>query len=222
MKLKTIASLFNRNKRFTIYTDPNGEQWIGNGVAIYSLRGMPHLTPDIVLRVFDVPPDKHNKWITSEDELPTAISFEDNDNGDTDIEPLKINIEWFGDNFWLFPDGRRIYSFNEDYIKPLLDEPDYLTYHKRETISGGFVLACKIGFELKAVIAPAMLHDNEKYTEEITKIAALYKAMERERVINAAYELYGAQDTAPPPDVDPDTGELLSGQEQLGFEQDKD
>ena len=33
MKLKTIASIFNRNKRLAIYTAPNGEQWIGNGIA---------------------------------------------------------------------------------------------------------------------------------------------------------------------------------------------
>jgi hypothetical protein len=179
---------------------------------------MPPLSPEIVLRAFDGPPDKHNKWICNEDEIPTAIDFEDSTPGETDIEPLKINIEWFGQNFWLFPDGRKIYSFNEDYIKPLLDEPDYLTYHKRETAGGGFVLACKIGLELKAVVAPAMLQDNEKYAEETNRIAALYKSMERERVINTAYELFGEQDTDPPPEVDTDTGEVIDGQEQLNFE----
>lgn len=213
MKLKTIASIFNRNKRLAIYTAPNGEQWIGNGIAAYSLRGMPHMTPEIVLRIFDVPPDKHNKWICEESELPTVISFEDNERGETEIEPLKTNIEWYGVNYWLFPDGRRIYSFNEDYIKPLLDEPDYLTYHKRETAGGGFVLACKIGFELKAIVAPAML--KEEFTEEINRIAALYRAMANEKIVNAAYELYGTQDNDPPPEVDPDTGEVLSGQMNL-------
>ena len=36
MKLKTIATLFKRNKRLVIYTAPNGEQWVCNGVAMYS------------------------------------------------------------------------------------------------------------------------------------------------------------------------------------------
>lgn len=41
MKLKTIASIFNRNKYLTIFTTSEGEQWVCNGVAMYSLRGMP-------------------------------------------------------------------------------------------------------------------------------------------------------------------------------------
>jgi hypothetical protein len=209
MKLKTIASIFNRNKRLTIYTAPNGEQWLSNGAAMYSLRGMPRMSPGIILRIFDVPPDKQNKWICNESEMPTTINYEDSTDTETDIEPLKINIEWLGDNYWLFPDGRRIYSFNEDYIKPILDEPDYLTFHKRETAGGGFVLTCKIGLEIKAIIAPAMLHTNEKYAEEIKRIAGLYAAMERESIVNAAYEIYGIPGSPPPPDVDEETGEVI-------------
>lgn len=212
MKLKTIASIFNRNKRLTICTNIQGEQWITNGIAAYSLRGMPHMTPEIVLRIFDVPPDKQNKWICEETELPTAISFEDNERGEIEIEPLKTNIERFGDNFWLFPDGRRIYSFNEDFIKPLLDEPDYLTYHKRETVNGGFVLACKIGFELKAIVCPSMLHKKEDFIEEIAQIADLYAAMAQAEVVNAAYEVFKATDNQPPPEVDEETGEIVQGQ----------
>lgn len=211
MKLKTIAALFKRNKRLTIYRTPEGGQWLGNGVAMYNMRGMPHMTPEIILRIFDVPPDKHKDWICNESEMPTVIDYEDSTSAENEVEPLKINIEWYGDNYWLFPDGRRVYSFNEDYVKPLLDEPDYLTYHKRVTAGGGFVLACKIGFELMAIVAPAMLHDNEKYAEEIKCISTLYATMEREKVANAAYEIYGTQDS-PPQNVDPDTGELLDGQ----------
>ena len=191
MKLKTIASLFNRNKRLTIYTAADGEQWIGNGIAMYSLRGMPHMTPPIVLRIFDVPPDKHEKWLCAESDMPTAIDFSDDAPGDTRIGPLRISIEWFEEKYILFPDGRRIYSFNADYIKPLLDDPDYLAYHKRETQGGGFVLACKVGLELEAIIAPNLLHENENFTEQIKSIAAAYSSIKREQIINAACELYG-------------------------------
>ena len=49
--------------------------------------------------------------------------------------------------------------------------------------------------------------------------------MSRDKVINAAYELYGAaaatlQDADPPPEVDPDTGELIEGQLDLQFTED--
>ena len=206
MKLKTIASIFNRNKRLIIHTAQNGEQWISNGIAAYSLNGMPQLTPEIVLRIFDVPADKQAKWLCEECDLPSVISFADATDGEVEIEPLKINIERFGINYWLFPNPnkQRIYSFNEDFIKPLLDEPDYLTYYKRETVSGGFVLACKIGMELKAIIAPAMLHEREEFTEEIKRIAHLYCLMAQQKIVNAAYEIYGTP-TDSPPETDEET-----------------
>ena len=216
MKLKTIASIFNRNKRLIIYTAPNGEQWISNGYAAYTMRGLPHMTPEVVLRIFDVPEDKRSKWHCEESELPTAISFEDTARGETDIDPLKTNVELYGVNYWLFVDGMKIYSFDEDFMRPLLGEPAYLKYYKRETIGGGFVLACKVGLELKAIIAPRPLHNNEDFIKEIGTIAALYDRMARDTVVNSAYEVYGTQDTEPPPEVGPDTGEILDG--QLNFD----
>jgi hypothetical protein len=190
MKLNTIASLFKKNKRLDIYTSECGEQWISNGAALYSLSGMPHLTPETVLRIFDVPPDKHAAWICDEKELPTTIDFSDVTESETIIEPIKLNIEWDEYRYRLFPDGERIYTIRADYIKPLLDEPDYLTYQKRETSGGGFVLAVKIGMELKAIIFPYFLHESEEYLEEIERMAGLYRSMAQDDVFEAMREAY--------------------------------
>ncbi|MDR1060900.1 MAG: hypothetical protein LBL83_06755, partial [Clostridiales bacterium] len=126
------------------------------------------------------------------------------------------SIGWFGNSYWLFPDGRSIYSVNGDYIKPLLDEPDYLTFHKRETGGGSFALACKIGLELKAIIAPSHLHGDERHAEEIQLIARLSKSMGLGRGLGAAHELFGEQDAGPPPAVDPETGEITGWQMDFG------
>jgi len=220
MKLKTIASLFNRNKRLTIYTAADGEQWIGNGIAMYSLRGMPHMTPPIVLRIFDVPPDKYEKWVCAESDMPTAIDFSDDTLGDTHIRPLKIGIEWSGDNYLLFPDERRIYSFNIDYLKPLIGDP-YLMYHKRETKDGGFVLACKVGLELEAIVAPFIFHENDGFVAEIAIISGAYGLMHSGGgIINAARSLFGADaeiTIVTPRDTnkDPDEGGMSSKQREL-------
>jgi hypothetical protein len=58
-----------------------------------------------------------------------------------------------------------------------------------------------VGFELKAVVCPVILHNKEDFTEEISKIAALYAATQRDEVINAAYEIYGAT-TEPPEETE--------------------
>lgn len=158
------------------------------------------MTAENILRVFDVPPDKQEKWICCENEMPTSIDCSDYTDNERVIEPLKINLEWLDNAYWLFPDGRRIYSFNEDYIKPLLDEPDYLTYHKRETVGGGFVLACKVGLEIKAIIFPAVLHKDEHFTAELERIANAYAVMDQEQTVNAADEIYGAPNSPPPPE----------------------
>lgn len=219
MKIKVIATLFKRNKRLIIYNTPNGEQWLCNGVAMYAMRGMPRLTAGMILRIFDIPPDKHDEWICEESEFPLGIDCRDNisDEITTAIEPMNININYYGNNYWLFPDARRIYSINEDYIKPLLDEPEYLTYHKRVTAGGGFMLACKVGFELRAIIMPILLHHNEKYMNEIERITALYKSMEFEDVIDSALEMYTPPDDAPPK-TDASTGEIIDGQSEFGAE----
>lgn len=220
MKLKTIASIFNRNKRLVIYTANNGEQWISNGAAIYSLRGMPHMTPEIILRIFDIPPDKHKGWLCSEEELPTVIDFSDCTNAESEVEPGKINVEWFGESYYLFPEGRRIYTVKESYIKPLLDEPDYLSYHKRQTPGGGFVLAVKIGMELKAIICPTHLQHDEKYMQEIQTVTELYRSMILESVVDAMREVYKDDAADDAPRVDPETGEIIEAEgEEFGNQQ---
>ncbi|GHU42251.1 hypothetical protein FACS1894111_05880 [Clostridia bacterium] len=216
MKLKTIASIFNRNKQLTIYTTESGEQWLSNGMAMYSLRGMPYMESETILRIFDVPPDKRSKWFCNESKMTSTVEYEDNTENETGMEPLNVKIEWLDDKYWFFQDGKKIYGFKEEYIKPLLDEPDYLTYHKRELDCGVFVLACKIGFEIKAIIFPCALHKEKKHTEEIEQIARLYKSMQLEQTANADYEFYGTNEQ--PGGVDPETGEILDGQESFGEE----
>jgi hypothetical protein len=94
----------------------------------------------------------------------------------------------------------------------LLGELEYLTYHKRQTEKGGFVLACKVGMELKAIIMPSRLHTNEKYTEEIADIAALYSAMSFDKLVDDVWEAFGklADDTEPPQDGADDSGSQIS------------
>ena len=213
MKLSNIASLFKRNKRLIIHTAPNAQQWISNGEAIYALSGFPAMTPEIVLRIFDVPPDKQYKWICREEKMPPTIRFDDNVPGERDVEVGEINLEWYGDKFWTFQDGCKIYTVKEEYIKPLLDEPDYLTYHKRETDSGAFVLAVKVGMELKAIVCPAYLHKDERYIREIDKIGTLYRSMKIEETIEAAREFCkDAKKEDAPQDVEPETGEVADQQ----------
>ncbi|MCL2636941.1 MAG: hypothetical protein FWD48_01090 [Oscillospiraceae bacterium] len=211
MKLKAIASLFNANKILIIYTDKDGEQWLSNGAAAYSMRGMPHMTPEIVLRIFDVPPDKQSKWHTREEALPEALDFSDISEAEQEIgEPLKVGIMWRGNSYHFYKDGSKIYSFNVSYFKPLCDEDaEYLTFHKRETKNGGFALAVKVALELKAVIMPSFMHSDDVFTDEIKHISQYFQKMKTlKNLANAAEEVFGSDCN-----INADTGEVTENEQ---------
>ena len=73
MKLKAIATTFRRGKFLRIYTMPNGEQWIGNGAALYKMSGMPQLSPAVVLKIFDIPEDKQVGWNCELEAMPERL-----------------------------------------------------------------------------------------------------------------------------------------------------
>jgi hypothetical protein len=151
------------------------------------------MSPEIVLRIFDVPPDKQAKWHTREEPMPKALDFSDISDNETEIgEPLKISVGWRGNNYQFYKDGSRIYSFNSGYFKPLYDELEYLTFHKRETTCGGFALALKVALELKAVIMPAFLHTSDDFTDEIKHMSQYFQKMKAlKNLVNAAEEIFG-------------------------------
>jgi len=173
MKLGKIASLFKKNKRIILYTAADGTQWISNGVAIYSMRGMPPLTPEIVLRFFDVPADQLAKWQCETEDLPAGIDFSDFVENDKELELMKVNIDWYGETFMFFPDGKEIYSIQAAYVMPMIGG-DYITYQKRKMAGGGHVIAVKDGLELMAIICPYDLGKSDVFVEEVDKLAALY------------------------------------------------
>lgn len=81
------------------------------------------------------------------------------------------------------------------------------------------MVAVKSGFEIKAVIAPAKLHDDEQYLNSINRIASLYRTMSKQ----SAHD--GREDKQPQPNsgqnelfvigggqatVDLETGEIIT------------
>ena len=223
MKLKAIASIFKKYKQLILFSAPNGVQWICDGSAMYSLSGMPLLKPENILRIFDIPSDKFVEWKCSEKDITSGLDVNDFVPGEQEIEPLKTYIVTMGKKYWLFVDKARVYAFDESYIKPLLDEYETLTFYKRSTSNGGFLLALKVGLLLTALIAPTALHTYSGFTDDMHKISSLLRQMEREQdqIANAADVLKGfdveSSATVRINDIDPQTGEIYE-QQQIGID----
>lgn len=134
MKLKAIAATFKKGKFLRIYTMPNGEQWIGNGAALYKMSGMPELTPAVVLKIFDIPEDKQSEWNCESQEMPEHLRdlcSDDLYKPEQTLEQMKISVEWHGIIHIFLTCQNDIIAVDEKLAKPLYDDVDYLRFALR-------------------------------------------------------------------------------------------
>lgn len=206
MKLKAIAAIFKRNKHLNILTLPSGAQWITNGVAMYSMSGMPELTPAMVLKIFDIPEDKQGEWTCEVKPMSESVC-EICTNGffatELLLEPKKSTIEYGGVTYSLLSNNDDIIAVDEKYLKPLYDDMEYMQFYKREFPNkGGFAIVCHNALELEAVIMPIML--GEEMAKELLEIGTFYNSTKykalRENMKNPVF---------PSIPVDSETGEVI-------------
>ena len=181
MKFNKIAAICKSRKRVYIYNDPDtGAQWLGDGVGMYLLDGMPRLTPEECLRLFDVPESKHAEYYCQTRDLPEGIDFSDETGVyRDDLSYETITIGWLGGVYRLFKDGAELHAINEAYLSPFAGDLNYVKYHRREFKDGTFLLGINIGLGLQAVICPGLLHQQEPFTDVIVKIAESFLHMKR-------------------------------------------
>ncbi len=170
MKISRIAGAFKPSKLLTVHTAVDGEQWIGNGRAFYSLRGMPPLSPAVVLTFFDIPPSKQDKWTLGEEGLPSYVNFSDNARGDRALDECTLSVNWNGNTFILMTCDNSIYAVDVNYLKPLFDDPDYLYFFARRAESGDVVIVAKVALEVKAVIIPAQPQRHEAFNMALARV----------------------------------------------------
>lgn len=206
MKLKAIAATFKRGKFLRIYTMPDGEQWIGNGVAMYKMSGMPQLTPAVVLKIFDVPDDKHAEWNCELEDMPIhlrELCADDLYIPEQTLEQMKISIEWNGVTQTFLKCQNDILAVDEKFVKPLYDDVEYLRFAKRSFEVGSrskVAIACYNALELQAIIMP--YHIGGDVLNELKSISTYFGSYRYERLINGF---------SPEPNVDPQTGEVSDG-----------
>lgn len=206
MKLKTIATIFKRNKFFRIWNEPNGAQWITNGVAAYSMEGMPELTPAMLLKIFDISEEKQTEWNCEVEPMPAEL-FEicsDYRRPRTPLEAKNVTVQYNGIvHMLLNGSGGEIVSIDEKYIKPLYDDMDYLRLYKCK-LQNGFAVICHSGFETTAVIMA--LRVGETLAKELLEIGKYFNSISYTATSDTIIE-----HIPPAASIDPETGEVLDG-----------
>ena len=167
MKIKTILANCKSAKRFYVL-DGGDCQFLGDGAAFYAMYGMPTLEKETVFRLSDVPREKENDFIFTEESVPEGFNFTDYDAGEEIIEhsfpvvksggTLLLPVRTGGTNVCFIP---------LKYIKPFSDDEGAVIC-RRSTKAGSPYIVVKVGITLVAVIVPIM--PSESFARDIVML----------------------------------------------------
>ena len=211
MKMNSIASICKKRKNITLFErrleSGDVQQYISDGFAVYPIVGLPYLTEESILTIFDVAEKEREKWIVRHANLPEGLNFEDTDVNEVTIGESVISIAYGGTVLKpLYTPGGMTF-IESRYLVPLKDVMDFLQLYERRTETGTPYIVAKAGFLLQAVILP---HDviNETFVEKLSDVAKqTEEAFKKKKQFRQPEE--AAQMTM---DVDPETGEVLEGE----------
>ena len=175
MKIKKIAQICAGQKTIYVHNQScKGDlvrQWVGDGVAMYPLDGLPYMDDEALLALFDVPPDKRDSWTVRDVGLSSLVSLDDIDPDEVDILPYDLTVNT-GRTLMPFDGGPRgTLWIQQRYLAPT-DDIDIVRYCARPTKSGGRVIAVKSGLILMSIILPVrMSADKSSLGRQLMKIA---------------------------------------------------
>ena len=183
MKIKKIESLCKNAKRLMIF-NARDVQWISDGRAVYPLYGLPRLTPDNVLTMFDVPEDKRGKiYVDEKTELPPYLDISDAYPGEKEIAQEKISFNYYGKTLLPFRGSQGVIFLDKKYLEPLTDAKHGFTLFERVFADGRSYVAVKDGMLLSGIILPddaasAELADLLVNVGELVAVSAENKAVQ--------------------------------------------
>ena len=165
MKLKQIEAILKKNKNVHILEWGEG-QWLGDGVALYPVYGMPYLTEENLLTMWDIPESKRSSWhFFPRAELP-GIDLCDTVPGEHIIERTLFPICVKGATVEPLKTESGAVFIDERYLRPFDNLENGYELYARTTPSGTTYIAVKSGYSLVGVIMP-MTVVNEKFLEDL-------------------------------------------------------
>ncbi len=154
MKMKAIAAICKRQKRFYLFDSEVGEQWLGDGCAIYPLFKMPQLNEQNIYTIFDIPERQQSKMYFTQGALPEGVNFEDTVQCENILEPAKMEIGYAGKVLRPLLTSQGLIFIDVQYLEPLSDVADMIELYERVDRAGKAYIVAKTGFILMAVIMP--------------------------------------------------------------------
>ncbi|MDR1328953.1 MAG: hypothetical protein LBK23_05065 [Oscillospiraceae bacterium] len=174
MKIQKIASICKSNNTIVIYTGENGEQWISNGYACYRLGGLPKITGEEALVMFDISAENRGKWTARDLLLPTELyNFYDVDDEEYEIFMLPLRLVFNADILCFFVDGDKLHAVNKALLAPFMPYGEYLRFYKRAARNpdSDFSLIVKNGLLVEGLILPYACWGKESFANAFNSLA---------------------------------------------------
>lgn len=169
MKIKALAAICKKKKTI-VFWDDDGRQFVSDFGAVYPLDGLPRMSKENLLTVFDVPEKNREKWLIAES-LSDAmmINLDDADNTEREIEYAEAHIIYGGYELIPLYTSAGVVYINAMHLNPLMDVAGQLTMHERKTKSGQVYIVAKVGLLLQAVLFPMDII-TDHFTDTLTKL----------------------------------------------------
>lgn len=174
MKLKAIAKLIKENKFIYTVEESSNSFWLGNGTAIYLVEGLPLMTNEQLMVMFEVPEKDISKYLFSNN-LKFNQQIERNDciSAESIAEVLVMRLKYCGYDLCLLKTEAGLVCIEEKYLKPLAAlEQGYELYLRYTNEDKPYIVA-KEGMFLRAVILPCNVVDKFFYNavSDVLKLA---------------------------------------------------
>lgn len=159
MKIKALAALCRREKSMTILDETDGDgrvtrQWICCSTAAYPLDGMPEVTEDTILSVFDVPQSDRRLYSVRRGPADgMARCLADNQDDDREATMGSMTIGIGGDVIRPVYTPYGLVAIKAEALKPVEDSGKTAQYFARELTTGPAIIV-KNGFQAVAAIIP--------------------------------------------------------------------
>lgn len=157
MKIKALAALCKKEKNITILDEMDGDgqvtrQWVCCGTAVYPLDGMPEVTEDTILSVFDVPQDDRRLYSVRRGPVSSMERYlADNEDDDREATMGSMTIGVGGDVIKPIYTPYGLITIKAEMLKPVEDSSKTAQYFARE-LPTGTVIVIKNGFQAVATI----------------------------------------------------------------------
>lgn len=163
MKQDRTIILFNEHWTDEPELQISGNQWIGNGFAMFNLEGTPRIENKAQFqRLYDIPEKKVSEYYFDQRSQLVEFGLKDYENNEEMADPLSTTIG-IRDYVLVAMRGENgtIMFINSRYLDPFRGE-EGVEYTIRRTKSNYLCLCVRQEMELKAVVMPIVMKDSGK------------------------------------------------------------